>query len=177
MTDLDRFPDWSSALAALPPRSGVILRDYAHVRRPELARAMFTCCRQHGHQFFIGADSALALRLGAGYHAPARCATRPLPRALRGRSLAAAHSRAEIDRAARNGFSGVLVSPVFPTASHIGAPGLGAFNFLALAHYAALRGLCVYALGGLDETRFKRLAGSGAVAGYAAITALHSGAR
>ena len=84
MTDLDRFPDWASALSALPPHSGVILRDYAHVGRPELAREMARVCRQYGHSFFVGADRELAVRLGAGFHAPARCVNAPLPPGLLG---------------------------------------------------------------------------------------------
>ena len=174
MTDLNRFPDWASALAALPPHSGVILRDYAHACRPSLARKMARACRQYGHRFFVGADRALAIRLGAGFHAPARCVNAPLPPGLRGISLAAAHERAEIDHAAQSGYSAVLVSPVFSTATHGDARGLGAFNFLALARYAHARGLGVYALGGVNEARFRRLAASGALMGYAGISAFNN---
>ena len=173
MTDLNRFPDWASALAALPPHSGVILRDYAHACRPSLARKMARACRQYGHRFFVGADRALAIRLGAGFHAPARCVNAPLPPGLRGISLAAAHERAEIDHAAQSGYSAVLVSPVFSTATHGDARGLGAFNFLTLARYAHARGLGVYALGGVNEARYRRLAASGALMGYAGISAFN----
>ena len=174
MTDLDRFPDWPTAVAALPPRSGVILRDYTHTRRPALAREMARACRQFGHRFFVGEDANLAIKLGAGFHAPARCVGTTLPAGLRGISLAAAHNRAEIDRAAQCGYGGVLVSPVFPTATHGETRGLGAFNFLALARHAATRGLYVYALGGVNEARFKRLAAGGALAGYAGISAFNA---
>jgi thiamine-phosphate pyrophosphorylase len=174
MTDLDRFPDWPSALAALPPHSGVILRDYAHAHRPALAQEMARFCRQYRLRFFVGEDRALAIRLGAGFHAPTRCLRAHLPPGLRGMSLAAAHNRAEIDRAAQYGYGAVLISPVFPTATHNDARGLGAFNFLALARHATARGLHVYALGGVNEARFRRLAASGALAGYAGISAFNA---
>jgi len=174
MTDLDRFPDWPAAVIALAPRSGVILRDYSHAQRPALAREMAKLCRRYGHRFFVGGDTGLALRLGAGFHAPARCVGVTLPPSLRGRSFAAAHDRAEIDRAAQYGFSGVLISPVFPTATHSQARALGPFGFLALAHHARKCGLAVYALGGVNERRFKRLAASGVLAGYAGISAFNT---
>ena len=174
MTDLDRFPDWPTALAALPPRSGVVLRDYAHAQRQVLAQEMARLCRQYGHRFFVGENVGLAIKLGAGFHAPARSVRTALPPCLRGKSLAAAHDRAEIDRAAQCGFDGVLISPVFPTTTHVGARGLGVFNFLALAQHAKAHGLVVYALGGVTEARFKRLAVSGALTGYAGISAFNA---
>ena len=174
MTDLDRFPDWPTALAALPPRSGFILRDYAHAQRRALAQEMARLCRQYGHRFFVGENVGLAIKLGAGFHAPARSVRATLPPFLRGMSLAAAHDHAEIDRAAQCGFDGVLISPVFPTTTHVGARALGVFNFLALAQHAKAHGLYVYALGGLTEARFKRLAGSGALTGYAGISAFNA---
>ena len=174
MTDLDRFPDWPTALASLPPRSGVILRDYARAQRHVLAQEMARLCRQYGHRFFIGDNVALAIKLGAGFHAPTRSVRTVLPTCLRGKSLAAAHDRAEINRAAQYGFDGVLISPVFPTTTHVGARGLGLFNFLALAQHAKARGLYVYALGGVTEARFKRLAASDALTGYAGISAFNA---
>ena len=174
MTDLDRFPDWPTALAALPSRSGVILRDYAHAQRQALAQEMAELCRQYGHRFFVGENAGLAIKLGAGFHAPAKSVRTALPPCLRGKSLAAAHDRAEIDRAAQCGFDGVLISPVFPTTTHVGARGLGVFNFLALAQHAKAHGLYVYALGGMTEARFKRLAASGALTGFAGISAFNA---
>ena len=139
-----------------------------------LAQEMARLCRQYGHRFFVGENVGLAIKLGAGYHAPARSVRTALPPGLRGKSLAAAHDRAEIDRAVQCGFSGVLISPVFPTATHSQARALGAFGFLALAHHARKCGLAVYALGGVNERRFKRLAASGVLAGYAGISAFNT---
>ena len=163
-----------AALAALPPRSGVILRDYAHAQRHLLAQEMAQLCRRYGHRFFVGENVGLAIKLGAGFHAPARSVRTVLPPCLRGKALAAAHDRAEIDRAAQCRFDGVLISPVFPTTTHLCARGLGVFNFLALAQHAKARGLYVYALGGVTEARFKRLAASGALTGFAGISAFNA---
>jgi thiamine-phosphate pyrophosphorylase len=135
---------------------------------------MSRLCRQYGHRFFVGENVDLAIKLRAGFHAPARSVRTALPPCLRGKSLAAAHDRTEIDRAAQCGFDGVLISPVFPTTTHVGARGLGAFNFMALAQHAKAHGLYVYALGGLTEARFKRLAACGVLTGYAGISTFNA---
>ncbi|HEX7774936.1 MAG TPA: thiamine phosphate synthase, partial [Parvibaculum sp.] len=76
---------------------------------------------------------------------------------------AAAHSEAAIFRAARARIDAVLISPVFPTASHPGAPALGVVRFARLAHLARRLGLRVYALGGITgPASLRRLTGSGA---------------
>ncbi len=80
---------------------------------------------------------------------------------------AAAHSAADLNRAASLGARLALLSPVFPTESHPGAEHLGAARFKALAAAAPLP---VLALGGADETNARRLAGRN-VAGIAAIGA------
>ena len=154
MTDLDRFPDWPTALAALPPRSGVILRDYAYAQRQALAQEMARLCRQYGHRFFVGENVALAIKLGAGFHAPARSVKTVLPPCLRGKSLAAAHDRAEIEAALAARADGIFLSPVFPTASHPGASTLGSAGFHALAHLSSVP---VIALGGMTAARARDL--------------------
>jgi thiamine-phosphate pyrophosphorylase len=76
---------------------------------------------------------------------------------------AAAHSEPAIVAAAKAGVEAVLLSPVFPTASHPGGATLGVVRFARLAHLAASLGLFVYALGGVtDGAKIRRLAGSGA---------------
>ena len=96
------------------------------------------------------------------------CRRRPLrPAGLR-LVTAAAHDGAAVRRAVRAGVDAVLLSPVFATASHPGAPTLGAGRFAALARTAAVP---VYALGGIDPGSVRRLGGTGA-AGIAAIGAL-----
>ena len=178
ITDSDRFPDWQAALARLPMASGVILRDYAHPHRAELGERMARACRQKGHVFFVAGDRALATKLGAGYHAPAyqtrHPLRHPLPPPLRGRSLAAAHNKVEVNRAAQHGFGAVLISPVFATASHPNAPCLGVYGFFDLANHATRRGLRVYALGGMTPQNHRRLAASGQVYGFAGITTFNN---
>ncbi len=73
---------------------------------------------------------------------------------------AAAHDAAAIRRAARHGAHAVLLSPVFATASHPGAPSLGPLRFARLARCSPIP---VYALGGITAETARRLAGSGAV--------------
>lgn len=79
-----------------------------------------------------------------------------------GWKLATAHSLAEIAAAVRAGAGAVLLSPVFPTRSHPGAPVLGPLRFLMMARRSPLP---VIALGGMTAGRAGRLP----VHGWAAI--------
>ena len=82
-----------------------------------------------------------------------------------GWKLATAHSLAEIAAAVRAGADAVLLSPVFPTRSHPGAPVLGPLRFLLMARRSPLP---VIALGGMAARRAARLP----VHGWAAIDGL-----
>lgn len=82
-----------------------------------------------------------------------------------GLRLATAHSLAEIGAAVRAGADAILLSPVFPTRSHPGAPVLGAVRFLLLARRSPLP---VIALGGMTAARAAQLP----VHGWAAIDGL-----
>lgn len=66
------------------------------------------------------------------------------------------HSAAELEQAAALGADFAMLSPVFPTASHPGAPHLGAERFRQLASDAKLP---VVALGGIDSDNCRALAG------------------
>jgi len=61
---------------------------------------------------------------------------------------ASCHDRVELERAARLGASFAVLSPVLPTESHPGDPGLGWHRFASLAGHQALP---VYALGGMNN--------------------------
>lgn len=90
------------------------------------------------------------------------------PREVAGQSglrLATAHSLTEIGAAVRAGADAILLSPVFATRSHPGAPVLGAVRFLLLARRSPLP---VIALGGMTAARAARLP----VHGWAAIDGL-----
>jgi len=166
ISDAARLPDWSSALARLPRASGLILRDYQHPKRAAMAEDMAKQCKAQGHVFFIAGDAALARRMGARLHAPEYMTGKPAPRM----ASAAAHGEAAILRAAKNGFASVLISPVFQTRSHIGAPILGPVRLHALARLAKRQGLIAYALGGMNERNWPRLgAAQHLLQGYAAI--------
>jgi len=72
------------------------------------------------------------------------------------RLSASCHDAAQLQAAADAGADFALLSPVFPTASHPGAPSMGAQRFRELAEAAALP---VMALGGINETNRPDLAG------------------
>lgn len=141
------------ALGRLPRGSGLVFRHY-HLA-PAARRARFGAlrrfCRRHGHAILLSGAAAQARAWGAdgAYAAPAR-----LGRRTGGLRLATAHDLAELGDAARAGADAVLLSPVFATRSHPGAPVLGPVRFHLLA---ALSGVPVIALGGMNRRRARRL--------------------
>ena len=71
MTDAARVPDPLAVVRALPRGSAVILRDYDAPGREELARRLRSACAVKGVFLIVGADPALAARIGAkGVHLP-----------------------------------------------------------------------------------------------------------
>ncbi|MDD3444431.1 MAG: thiamine phosphate synthase [Zavarzinia sp.] len=167
LTDRARLPDPLAAAERLPAGSLVILRDgdLAPEARLALGLALARLCRRQRLRLMVAGDPRLARRVNAaGVHWPE---TR-LPMRASGFATAAAHGARALARARRAGVAAVLLSPVFPTDSHPGAPCLGLMRFAGLARRA---GLPVYALGGVDGRTAPRLAGSGVV-GVAAIGAL-----
>lgn len=171
MTDEQRLPDPCPAAHALPAGSGIVLRHYDDPDRLALGRRLAAICRRRGLLLLVAGDPRLALRLGAdGVHLPehraAACTTaRRLGLAV---ITVAAHSETAVRRAARLGADAVLLSPVFATRSHPGAPTLGPWRFARLAGSSEI---AVYALGGMTADTARRLKGSRA-AGVAAIGAL-----
>lgn len=135
------------AIARLPRGSGVIFRHYHLPKRKRAARLaqIRRLCRRFGHRLEVG---------GEGYGPPA-------PH----RRLATAHDLHEIGRANRCGAQAVLLSPVYPTRSHPGAPTLGRIRLLLLAQRARMP---VIALGGMTAQKFGGLG----VHGWAAIDGL-----
>lgn len=145
------------AIARLPRGSGVIFRHW-HLPPSEREARLDTVrklCRRYGHALEIA---------GKGYGPPA-------PH----RRLAAAHDLREIGRANRFGAitagAAILLSPVYPTATHPGARALGRMKFLALARRARVP---VIALGGMTARRFRGVPGfpGSNVHGWAAIDGL-----
>lgn len=168
-TDSVRLPDPLPAVRALPAGlAGVVLRHDAHPARAALGRALAAICRRRRLALVVAGDVRLAAALGAGIHLRAgRWPGRHRPRLRRGAWVtSSAHGVAELRRAARAGAHVAMLSPAFPTASHAGAPGLGATRWSGLACRAPLP---VVALGGIAGRNIRRLGGC---AGAAAITAL-----
>ncbi len=138
-----------SALARLPRGSGLIYRHY-HLS-PDARRVRFKAlsgvARRFGHVVVLAGDAAQARRWGAdgAYGSPERLARGP--RALR---LVTVHSLRELATAHRARADAVLLSPVFPTASHPGGRTLGAERFRLLA---ARSQVPVIALGGMTPRR------------------------
>ncbi|MGF1453899.1 MAG: thiamine phosphate synthase [Alphaproteobacteria bacterium] len=153
------------------PDTGLILRHYDDPDRRALAAAFGQACRARGIVFLVAGDWRLALACGAdGLHLPSYLvARRAAWKTARSDWIvtAAVHTMGDAMRAWRSGVDGVLVSPVFPTRSHPGAPALGP---LAAARLAAAFPGPVFALGGMDEGRWRRLAPLG-FAGWAGIGA------
>ena len=142
------------ALRNLPRGSGFIYRHYHLPPRERVERwfALSRMARARGHLLIL-ADSALTAReWGADgiYGAPR--ALYPTTGGLL--TLATAHDLADIGLANRLGADAVLLSPVFPTRSHPGAPALGPLRFRALAARAQMP---VIALGGMNTCTACRL--------------------
>jgi thiamine-phosphate pyrophosphorylase len=174
MTDAVRLPDPVAAILELPPRSAVVLRERDPGKLAARARQLLPLCRRRKVRLLIAGDWRLAREVGAGgLHLPEAAVRRGASRWRRMRRrdwvvTAAAHSPLAIRLAARLGVDAVLLAPVFATASHPDASPLGPLRF---ARWARVSPLPVYALGGIDASRARRLRASGAV-GFAGIGGL-----
>lgn len=171
MTDAKRVPNPVLVARALPSGAAVILRDYDMPGRDALAMQLAQVCKARGLLLLIGADPALARRVGAkGLHMPTWFRARNDHSTPRFNDLvvsAACHDDAELRAAEKSGADIAMLSPAFPTASHPNTLALGPQRFRRIA--AASR-LPVLALGGVDETNAAQLSGPNVV-GFAAIGA------
>jgi thiamine-phosphate pyrophosphorylase len=153
-TDARRLPDPRAAVARLPRGlAGVVLRHDGEPDRAVLGRDLARICRTRRLALVVAGDARLAMALGAGVHL--RNGRWPgVPRRIRGLITSSAHGLPDLVRARRAGAALAFLSPVFPTLSHPGAPGLGAARWARLARSA---GLPVGALGGISGTSIRRL--------------------
>ncbi|MEO5374433.1 MAG: thiamine phosphate synthase [Alphaproteobacteria bacterium] len=175
LTDDARGPDPEQATARLPRGCGVVLRSYGlpESQRLALARRLATLCRRRGLRLLIAGDVGLAVAVGAdGIHLPEGMARHgvlaPLlgwRRRRRGLLSVAAHGPAALWRAGALGADCALLSPVFPTSSHPGAPTIGTVRFAGWCRAAPVP---VLALGGVRVDSARRLMDSGA-AGLATV--------
>lgn len=172
MTDAGRTADPARALRQLTPGTVVIFRHYEAPDRAALGRRLAALARRLGLVFVVAGDRRLAHRLRAdGLHLPDGMvrrrwrfapATDPWP------VSAAAHDGPGLRRAVRAGVNLILLSPVFPTASHPGRPALGVRRLARLCRDTAVP---VLALGGAAPGTVRRVLAAGA-AGVAGIGAL-----
>lgn len=155
-----------SALARLPRGSGVIVRHY-HLPLPErrkLFERIRKIARRCGLMLLLSGPPSLARawRADGVYGAPGKgSANSRLVHA------ATVHDLCEIRAAERAGADLVLLSPLFATRTHPGAPFLGRVRFAALARQSRLP---VIALGGVSRRHEGQLALLGAQ-GWAGIDA------
>lgn len=152
----ERLP---AIVAALPRGSGIVFRHYA--TPPPARRALFEqvrrIARARGHVLLV---AGAPLPGGDGVHGR-------MARRGRGMATRPVHSVAERIAAERAGVDAIFVSPVFATASHPGARGLGRVRFGLLVRGARVP---VIALGGMTGTRAATLRPFGVI-GWAAIDA------
>jgi thiamine-phosphate pyrophosphorylase len=171
-TDPGRTPDPAAAAARLPHGAGVVYRAFGAADALVEGARLASVCRRRGLVLLVGADPALAARLGAaGVHLPQRLAGRAgTIRALRQRYLvtAAAHGRASALIARRAGVEALVVSPVFPSRSPSAGRPLGARALASLIREVKIP---VYALGGVNARSVRALSRTGAI-GVAAVEAL-----
>jgi len=147
------------AARRLPDAAGIVFRHYRLEEGPR--RALFERVRE-------AAPRALLLLAGSADLARAWGADGSHGRGPgTGLRSASAHDQAQIRAAERAGAAFLFLSPVFATRSHPDARALGLARFAWLARRTRLP---VIALGGMDETRGRRLASFGAY-GWGAIDA------
>jgi thiamine-phosphate pyrophosphorylase len=176
-SDPVRLPDPRAAAARLPAGAAVVARGLA----PAVLNDLAALARRRRLVLLVAGDGRLALRHGAGLHVPDRHAVAGLAAFLcgrRGRGLpltVAAHGRAGLARGRRLRADAVVLSPVFATASHPGAPTLGPARWAALAARGGDRP--IVALGGvgpMNAARLPRWAGGLAAIGRLAVPASRS---
>jgi thiamine-phosphate pyrophosphorylase len=154
-TDDQRMPDPRASVAVLPRgRAGVVLRHDHDPARMTLGRELARLCRARRLILIVAGDLRLAAALNAGTHL--RAGHWPAPIRPPGLVTSSAHSVRDLRRAQRAGADLVFLSPAFPTASHAGAPGLGALRWAAIARHGGAN-TTVAALGGIDGQIVKRL--------------------
>ena len=168
LTDDARLPDARAAANALPKTSLVIVRAKKPAQREERVRALMPIVRKRGLILLVADDPALARTLGAhGVHLPekhARQASRLRAQNPGWLITVAAHSlRAALLICHADA---ILLSPVFATKSHPGAPSLSPARARLIARGVKTP---LFALGGITAQNAALLSG---FSGIAAIGAL-----
>lgn len=172
-TDPVRTPDPEAIAARLPAGSAIVFRHFGAPDGEARARRLLAIARQRKLKLLIGADAALAAKVGAhGVHLPERQAhrARPLKRAHPGWIVtSAAH---DLTAARRGAADAVVVSVAFPSKSP-SAAGVRALGPVRLAALVRAAGRPAYALGGVDNKTARRLIDAGLI-GLAAVDGLRT---
>lgn len=173
-TDPARTPDPEAFARRLPPGAAIVFRSFGAPDAEARGARLKAVASERKLLLLIGADAALAARLGAdGVHLPERLAhhARRLKAAHPGWIVtAAAHSAAAARRALAAGADAVVVSTVFPSRSASAGAPIGPLRLAILVRRA---GGPVYALGGVDNKKARLLKDTGLV-GLAAVDAFRT---
>ena len=122
-------------------------REMAPEQFARFAQQVVEVAHPYGARVLVNGDAAVANRAGAdGVHLPGNQLMRLEAPPVNGIWAASCHDARELERAAALGASFVVLSPVLPTASHPGEPGMGWEKFAGLIRNYPLP---VYALGGM----------------------------
>lgn len=159
--------------ALLPLGSGIVLRhdSLSPGARWRLARRLARIARSRRLTLLVAGPPALAKRWGAdGVHLRQHVAGKAgQARRLRLIVTMPVHDAREARAARRAHADGAFVSPLYPTRSHPGAPGLGHAAWLRLARLAGGQAI---ALGGMTAPRARALNRTSRISpGWAAIDA------
>jgi len=155
MTDETRVANPFAVCEQLPAGSIIICRDYDHPDRIGLAQNLRRITRELQQFLLIAGDAALVRIVAAdGLHLPEHMLGSPPNLAAFGLVSAACHNRRSLKRAENLNVDFALVSPVFKTNSHPGAPFLGVHRFARLIKGVKVP---VAALGGIHSTNAAKL--------------------
>lgn len=172
MTDPSRLADPIAVACTLPAGSGIIYRSFGRKEALSEALALAKLARSRGLTLLIGADEALAFKVGAdGVHLPERMMAKAPSIRLRHPGwivTTAAHSPRALAKAGALRLDGTLISPIFVSQSPSAGRPLGQGR---AAFWTRKAKLPVIALGGIDHKNVRLLSGTG-VWGLAAIDGL-----
>lgn len=172
ITDQSRI-DAFEVCKKLPKNSHVILRDYDHPQREQLAKDIQKLCRKYKLRFLIAKTPRLAMKLKAdGVHFPQFMHARINHWKSRKPNwiiTASVHNQKEIFRTNNADF--YLISPIFKTESHANTKplGIGKLNRIILQNCNK----SFVVLGGINGKSAKKLKNL-AIAGLAGISEIAS---
>ena len=175
LTDEVRAPNPLPTIKKLKIGSGVIFRHYNIKSRFKLGLKVKKACHEKKLLFLVARDYSLAHKLNAdGLHLPEYILLNPSLKIRLWRQrpnkiiTASAHCHKSLIKCAALSVDAALVSPVFPTESHLNETALGISRFQKLAQKAQIP---IYALGGINNKNAIQLINSPAI-GIAGISAI-----